>query len=174
MMTNILDAETFQSRLQRLQEADAAMMPFGNTLGFEVERVVSGEAVVVMPCRQKLHNIFGYTHGGAIFSLADTAMGLAHIASLQPHQTATTVGSTINFLRPALSGQLRAHARCVKHGRTLSFFECNVEDGEGRLIARSSATMMTLSDDRSEGRDRLHSAEPELYLHADSEDEGSN
>lgn len=49
-MTNALDTETFQTGLQRLQEADAAMMPFGHTLGFEIEHVVSGEAVVAMPC----------------------------------------------------------------------------------------------------------------------------
>jgi uncharacterized protein (TIGR00369 family) len=125
-MTNALDTEAFETRLQRLQEADAAMMPFGHTLGFEVEHVASGESVVAMPCRRELHNVFGYTHGGAIFSLADTAFGLAHVATLDSDKTATTVESKINFLRPALSGELRAHALCVKQGRTLSFFECDV------------------------------------------------
>ncbi len=162
-MTNALDTETFQTQLQRLQDADAAMMPFGHTLGFEVEHVVSGEAVVVMPCRRELHNVFGYTHGGAIFSLADTAIGLAHLGTLDADQTCTTVESKINFLRPAMDGELRAHARCVKQGRTLSLFECDVCDREGRLVARSNATMMTLNDDRSGGRDRLHSAETEHY-----------
>jgi acyl-CoA thioesterase len=96
---------------------------------------------------------------GAIFSIADTAVGLAHVATLDFDKTATTVESKINFLRPALTGELRAHARCVKQGRTLSFFECDICDGEGRLVARSNATMMTLNDNRSDGRDRLHSAE---------------
>jgi uncharacterized protein (TIGR00369 family) len=166
-MSNVLDAQTFESRLQRLREADAAMMPFGRTIGFRVERIVSGEAVVVVSCNRKLHNVFGYTHGGAIFSLADTAIGLAHVSLLESHQTSTTVESKINFLRPALSGELRAHARCVKQGRTLSFFECDVLDGENRLIARSNATMMTLTDDSSQGRDLLYSPELEESLFAD-------
>jgi acyl-CoA thioesterase len=102
------------------------MMPFGHTLGFQVEDLSPGEAVVVMPCEKRHHNVFGYTHGGAIFSLADTAIGLADIATLREHQTATTVESKINFLRPALQGDLHAHARTVKQGRTLSFIECDI------------------------------------------------
>lgn len=162
-MTNAANTETFQTRLQRLRAADVAMMPFGHTLGFEVEHVSSGEAVAIMSCRRELHNVFGYTHGGAIFSLADTAIGLAHLATLDSDETATTVESKINFLRPALRGELRAHAHCVKRGRTLSFFECDIRDEEGRLVARSHATMMALNDIRSTGRNRLHSAETEYY-----------
>lgn len=120
------------------------MMPFGHTLGFHVKDLSPGEAVVVMPCEKRHHNVFGYTHGGAIFSLADTAFGLAHIASLREHQTATTVESKINFLRPALRGELRAHACTVKQGHTMSFIECDILDEEDRLIARASATMLVL------------------------------
>jgi uncharacterized protein (TIGR00369 family) len=155
-MESILEAETRESHLANLRTVDAAMMPFGHTLGFRVERVMDGEAVVVMECRRDMHNIFGYMHGGAIFSIADTAIGLAHVASLDTQQTGTTVESKINFLRPALDGKLRAHARCVKQGRNLSLFECDVLDEENRLIARISATMMALEGERSEGRRRLY------------------
>lgn len=143
--------------LERIRQSDPAMMPYGHTLGFRIEHLSCGEAVVVMPCERRHHNVFGYTHGGAIFSLADTAIGLAHIASLHEHQTATTVESKINFLRPALQGEVRAHARTVKQGRTLSFVECDIVDHGHKLIARASATMLVLEDERSEGRNRLHS-----------------
>src|SRR6202000_2152232 len=108
---------------------------------FTIERVTSGEALVSLPCLPHLHNVFGYTHGGAIFSIADTAIGLAHLASLAQDQTATTVESGITYLRPALSGILHARARTVKQGRTLSFYECDITDGDDRLIARASAPM---------------------------------
>jgi acyl-CoA thioesterase len=155
-MGSIFNMETRESHLADLRDADAAMMPFGHTLGFRVERVTAGEAMVVIECQRELHNIFGYIHGGAIFSIADTAIGLAHVASLNNRETGTTVESKINFLRPALGGTLRAHARCVKQGRSLSLFECDVSDEQNRLIARTSATMMSLADQRSEGRSRLY------------------
>jgi acyl-CoA thioesterase len=143
--------------LERVRQSDMAMMPYGHTLGFKVEKLSPGEAVVVMTCEKRHHNVFDYTHGGAIFSLADTAIGLAHIATLREHQTATTVESKINFLRPALQGELRAHACTVKQGRTLSVIECDIFDEGNKLIARTSATMLVLEDERSDGRNRLHS-----------------
>jgi len=144
------------------------MMPFGHTLGFRVERVALGEVLVVMPCHRRVYNIFGYTHAGAIFALAETAIGLAHIASLKEHQTATTVGCKINFLRPARDGELRAHARTVKHGNILSFLERDVFDEQRVLIARASGTMMTLNDQRSEGRNRLHSVHEQLLVYTEA------
>lgn len=145
--------------LQKLRAQDRAMMPYGLTLGFTVESLASGEAVVSMPCLQHVHNVFGYTHGGATFSIADTAIGLAHLTAIEEGQTATTVESRITYMRPALSGLLRATARTVKQGRTLSFYECDITDEMGRLVARVSATMMTLDEDRSRGRNELYAAE---------------
>jgi uncharacterized protein (TIGR00369 family) len=152
--------------LERLRAQDRAMMPYGLTLGFTVESLASGEAVVSMPCLQHVHNVFGYTHGGATFSIADTAIGLAHLAAIEEGQTATTVESRISYMRPALSGLLRATARTVKQGRTLSFYECDVTDDKGRLVARVSATMMTLDEDRSRGRKELYAAEELLPVGA--------
>ena len=152
--------------LQRLRAQNRAMMPYGLTLGFTVESLASGEAMVTMPCLQHVHNVFGYAHGGAIFSIADTAIGLAHLAAIEEGQTATTVESRISYMRPALSGLLRATARTVKQGRTLSFYECDITDDVGRLIARASATMMTLDEDQSRGRNELYAAEEFLPAEA--------
>ncbi|WP_158945302.1 PaaI family thioesterase [Granulicella sp. S190] len=149
------------SQLDALRRKDAAMMPLGTLMGFEVESVEPGAANVKMICDQRHQNVFGYTHGGTIFTLADTAIGLAHIASLSPEETGTTVESKINYLRPALGGLLRSEARCVKRGQNLSFFECDVFDERDRLIARANATMMAIRDERSAGRDVLHKVEAE-------------
>src|SRR6202000_3104790 len=126
--------------------------PFGDTLGFRVERVGPGEALVLMLSNQRHHNLFGYIHGGAIYALADTAIGVAHLGSLGKNQTATTVESKISFLRPAFQGMLQAQAMTIKRGRTLSYLECDIYDEQKRLVARANGTMMTLEDDRSEGR----------------------
>jgi acyl-CoA thioesterase len=148
-----------QEMLNRLQQRDEAMMPYGKTLGFQVESIAAGEAVVSLSCSTRLHNVFGYTHGGAIFSIADTAVGLAHLASIGQDQTATTVECSISYMRPVRSGTLRATARTVKQGRTLSFYECDIADESGRLMARVSATMMTLDEDHSRGRRELYGAD---------------
>jgi uncharacterized protein (TIGR00369 family) len=155
-MDSVLEVETRETQLNTLRAVDSAMMPFGHTLGFRVESLSAGKAVVLLECGSHLHNVFGYTHGGAIFSAADTAIGLAYVASLDTQQTGTTVEAKINFLRPSLSGELRAHARCIKQGKSLSFYECDILDEQERLVARASATMMTLHDHRSDGRRHLY------------------
>jgi uncharacterized protein (TIGR00369 family) len=148
-----------QEWLQRLLGLNKSMMPFGETIGFTVEAIGSGEAVVSMPCMPHLHNLFAYAHGGAIFSIADTAIALAHLASLNEGQTATTVEAGITYIRPVLDGVLRATARTVKKGRTLSFYECDITDDAGRLMARVKATMMTLNEEKSRGRSEFHGSE---------------
>jgi acyl-CoA thioesterase len=153
-----------QEALERVRAMDETMMPFGKTIGFAVESVANGKAVVRVTCLPHLHNVLGYTHGGAIFSIADTAIGLAHLASLKDGETATTVESRITYMRPALDGLLRATARVVKQGKTLSFFECDVTDDAERLMARVSATMMMLDEERSRGRNTLHGAEEFLAM----------
>jgi len=125
-------------------------MPYGKTLGFRVESLAAGEAVVSLSCSTRLHKVF---------SIADTAVGLAHLASIGQDQTATTIECSISYMRPGPLGTLRAAARTVKRGRTLSFYECDIADESGRLMARVSATMMTLDEDQSRGRSELCSTD---------------
>jgi uncharacterized protein (TIGR00369 family) len=142
--------------LDQLQQRDKAMMPYGKTLGFKVESIAAGEAVVSLSCSTRLHNVFGYSYGGAIFSIADTAIGLAHLSSIGQDRTVTTVECSISYLRPALVGTLRATARTVRQGRTLSFYECDIAGESDRLMARVSATMMTLDEDQSRDRGEIY------------------
>ena len=158
-MVTSIDSDTRSSEIEALRRKDPAMMPLGALLGFEVEGVKAGEAVVKMILDRRHNNIFGYTHGGVIFTLADTAIGLAHVAALTSEETGTTVETKINYFRPAFGGLLRAQARCVKQGQNLSFFECDVFDERKRMIARASATMMAIQDERSAGRNVLHRVE---------------
>ena len=136
-------------RLQKGLRGDSSLMPFGATIGFSVETVSAGEAVLVLRTDERHENILGYTHGGVLFTLADTAIGLAHIGTLKQDETATTVEIKVNFLRPAWHTELRAHARLIKQGRTLSLVECDIHDVENQLVAHAVGTMMTLADDKT-------------------------
>jgi hypothetical protein len=45
---------------------------------------------------------------------------------------------------------IRAEGRVVHAGRTLALTECDVTDGEGRLLARASSTVMRLDRARTD------------------------
>ena len=68
-------------------------------------------------------NPYGIAHGGFIFGLGDTVLGMAASATGRP---AVTLNSTINYLRPAKSEYIIAKAELIKAGKTLLMLDtCN-------------------------------------------------
>lgn len=104
----------------------------------EVVQVGGGNATVRMPVSPELSNIFGTTHGGALFSLIDEAFQLA----CNTHGVLSVALSvTINYVAPATPGAiLEAQASEIhKTRRTASYF-CEIREVEGGgLIATAQA-----------------------------------
>jgi uncharacterized protein (TIGR00369 family) len=151
-------ATPFQSILERFRQALAdgvQPMALADTLGFRVASVDPGEVAIEMDASPRHHNPMGTVHGGVLSSIADSAMGMAHSSTLEPGETTTTLELKINFLRPVFDGKLRAVGKVIKGGRTISLLECEVFDGAGRLVAKSSSTCMTLRGDQAAGRQGL-------------------
>ena len=91
--------------LEKLKAAHArcpALMPMGETLGFWVERVEAGSAIVVIDVGHRHANAMGATHGGVLFLLADTAVGLAYLALLPDGESGTSPAPSwlLSFLGP--------------------------------------------------------------------------
>jgi acyl-CoA thioesterase len=51
--------------------------PFSNHMGIILRDIRPGYAAVEASFSEKMNNIFGFTHGGAIFGLIDVAIGAA-------------------------------------------------------------------------------------------------
>jgi uncharacterized protein (TIGR00369 family) len=83
-------------------------------------------------------------HGGAIYSLADSAAAHALMTMILPDQRPTTVEQRINFLKAAKDQDLYCEARIVHLGRTLAYAEATVTAEDGTLMAKSTATLMRL------------------------------
>ena len=80
-------------------------------------------------------NPFGIAHGGFIFGLADTAAG---IAAMTNGKKAVTINSTIDYLNPGKGKRLKAIAKSLKVGKSISNFEVYVYDEKNTLIAKSN------------------------------------
>lgn len=111
-------------------------------LSMELYSIEPGEAVLRMPVDPARHtNLYHVAHGGAIASLADTAMGVA-CASLG--RRVVTLDFNINFIRPAGVTSLTAKARVVHNGRQTMVVECEVLGEEEALVATSRCTMFVV------------------------------
>lgn len=126
--------------------------PVAELIGFEVELVEKGETVASLVAEERHSNPMGTLHGGILCDLADAAMGMAYYSTLEPGESFTTLELKINYLRPFWTGRLMARGRVVQRGRTVGMTECDVEDEQGRLIARATSTCLTLRGEAAAGR----------------------
>ena len=79
-------------------------------------------------------------------------MGMAFASTLDADQSFTTLELKINFLRPVWDTNLLAKARVMSRGKTVGLVECDVQDADGRLMARASSTCMVLIGKMAKGR----------------------
>jgi uncharacterized protein (TIGR00369 family) len=121
-------------------------------IGIELAEIGGGRAVMEFQAGEPHHNPAGTLHGGVLCYLADTAMGFAWASELKPDETFTTIEMTINFFRPVWSGKLSASATVVRRGKTVGYAECDVKDEQGRLVAKSSSTLMSLRGEKAADR----------------------
>ncbi len=97
---------------------------------------------------------FGFVHGGVFASIIDAACFWAIFCGIEDANSgATTVDLKLNYLAPAVSGRLIAKGTQIKLGRTLGYAEARVTDGEGRILAHGTSTLMILPNN-SMTRDR--------------------
>jgi uncharacterized protein (TIGR00369 family) len=121
--------------------------PIAQLLGFEIEEVAPGRAVVGFSADERFANPMGTLHGGVLCDIADAAMGIAYGSTLAEGESFTTVELKMNFLRPVWNARLRAVASVKQGGRTIGLIECDVLDEQDRLVAHASSTCMTLRED---------------------------
>ncbi|HEV8536308.1 MAG TPA: PaaI family thioesterase [Candidatus Limnocylindria bacterium] len=143
---------TLLERMAAIARGDAPVPPVAKLVGFRITSIEPGKAVFELEAGPQHANPMGTLHGGIICDVADAALGTAYASTLGEGETFTTLELKINFLRPFWSGKLLATGRVVKAGKTIGLTECDVTDGEGRLVARAMSTCMTLRGDLSEGR----------------------
>ena len=117
-----------------------------------LESAGAGECVMTLEATERHENPMGTLHGGILCDLVDGAMGMAFFSTLEEGESFTTLELKINYLRPFWTGRLVAKGRVVSRGRTVGMTECDVEDVDGRLIARASSTCMALRGDSAQGR----------------------
>lgn len=80
----------------------------------------------------KSMNPYGVAHGGLIFGLGDTAMG---IVARTTGRSAVTLNATINYLKPAQGEYIIAKSEIIKNGKTTCYLKCNIYNDKDNLVA---------------------------------------
>jgi acyl-CoA thioesterase len=114
------------------QAAFFAKDTYARQAGIELMDVSEGRAKVKMDIREKHKNSHGTVHGGAIFTLADTAFALASNSHGIP---AAAINAHISYMKSASSGTLFAEAEEFSLIPKLATYIVRVSDEKGNKIA---------------------------------------
>ncbi len=110
---------------------------YARKLGMRLILLEPGHAIVEMLPSDDLANIFGMTHGGAIFSLIDEAFQV----SCNAHGTvAVALSMTVTYhFPPDKNRTLRAESKEIHRSARTGTYEIKVTDDRDRLIASCMA-----------------------------------
>ncbi|MCA8881076.1 MAG: PaaI family thioesterase [Rhodobacteraceae bacterium] len=126
----------------RASFADQAMMA---TLGAELVGIGPGTCEIAAPILPGATQQHGYGHAGLMFSIADSAMGVAALSLMPEDAEVLSIEVKINLLSPARAGRLIARGRVVRPGRRVMVVQGEVAeltDGTEKLIAILQGTMI--------------------------------
>ena len=124
--------------------------PMIEKLGLDLVEIEHGHAVFAGTSDQSVFNPLGGVHGGYAATLLDSACGIAVHSTLGPQRGHTTLELKISYVRglSATSGTVRAVGRVTSAGRRVAFAEASLHDGEGRLCATASSTLLVFDLER--------------------------
>jgi len=100
--------------------------------GIELMEVSAGRAKVRMRIAGRHVNSHGTVHGGAIFTLADTAFALASNSHGTP---AAAINAHISYVKAATAGTLYAEAGETSLNPKIATYTVTVTDDNGEIIA---------------------------------------
>lgn len=113
---------------------------FPEVLGITFETFGDGRARCSLQVKEDFLNPDGVVHGGVIYTLVDTGMGLALWTLLRSDELCRTIEIKINYLRPVSSGRLVADNEVIQRGATVAVLQSRVEDERGKLIALATGS----------------------------------
>jgi uncharacterized protein (TIGR00369 family) len=130
------------ARQTRIARQFIEAIPHACALGMRLEALGDGQATLSMPYDLRLVGdpSSGVLHGGAVFSLMDTASGAAVMCHpLAPVSTAT-LDLRVDYMRPATPGQrVTARAECYHVTRTVAFVRVTTtDDDQTRPVATAT------------------------------------
>ncbi len=120
---------------------------FMKHIGFNLDIIEPGRTEGILNLEQIHKQQVGFAHGGLVATLADIVAGFAAVTLVPADHHVVTGEIKISYLNPGVGQQLKAKGWVLKQGRKMNFCEAEVwaiNDGKEILIAKASATMVTI------------------------------
>jgi uncharacterized protein (TIGR00369 family) len=133
-----------------MQRGEIPPSPIRILLGWQLLDVdlKAGTLRAQFEAKPEFLNPAGVVQGGMLAAMLDNVLGAALGAGLEPGQFLVTLELKTSFLHPARTGTLIGEGRVLRRGKSIAFLEGHLEDRDGNLVAKASATVHIVSTDK--------------------------
>jgi acyl-CoA thioesterase len=118
--------------------------PFAELIGLSFEERRAGYSRCMLEIGERHLNPNGVAHGAVLYAMADTGMGAALHATLDPGQICATIQITMNYFKPVRPGVVSCETTLVNRGRSVAHLESRLLVGEA-LVATASGNYAILA-----------------------------
>lgn len=111
---------------------------------FRLEAVERDRAVYRLDIQPESRNPHGMVHGGALYTMADDAAGMAVHTDGRRY---VTQSGTLNFLTNQREGVIRAEGRVRRRGKRTVYVSVEITNEEGVLLAAGDFLYFCINPD---------------------------
>src|SRR5918995_1901321 len=144
MAATIVSAPDYEERVRKSFARQSVM----TTIGAELTLVTPGTVEIEMAHSPGLTQQHGFLHAGIISTALDSACGYAAFSMMPENAAVLTIEFKVNLLAPGKGERFLFRGSVTKPGRTIVVADGQAyafaADGEAKLIATMTGTMMTL------------------------------
>jgi len=144
MAATIVSAPDYEERVRKSFARQSVM----TTIGAELTLVTPGTVEIEMAYSGGLTQQHGFLHAGIISTALDSACGYAAFSMMPENAAVLTIEFKVNLLAPGKGERFLFRGSVTKPGRTIVVADGQAyafaADGEAKLIATMTGTMMTL------------------------------
>ena len=120
--------------------------PIYRFLGLDADIIGGGRAAATMQVTEQHYSNSPRMHGGLVFVVFDTVMGLAVRTLVEPGVDVATIDISMRFIRMVREGQLRVEAEVYHPGRRVMQVKADAFEDRGKLAAMATGAFIVLGD----------------------------
>ena len=104
-------------------------------MGICCEQSEPGVCIAILNAAPEHCNRHGFVHGAVLFAMADVSMGSAVATAVKHKKLVVSLSVNSNYVKPAIPGEITAHATIVRLGKTIAVTRAEIRNAEGSICA---------------------------------------
>jgi uncharacterized protein (TIGR00369 family) len=134
---NVDELKQVKNTIHSLEETRESVLPYlARFMGIQI----LGNDQFSMELGLNNANNYGIAQGGAVYTLADIAIGFFIDFKLEEKKRVLTLEMKINYIKPGKGKRLIASPKIIYWRNKIAVCECAIEDDHGDLVAQTLGT----------------------------------